>query len=118
MPEPTDPKVEALTERVTARLPDALLARIDTAVEEGTFPNRSAAIRTAVRDEFGGVRSDGDDRFLRTCEGCDELIDSRPAHQDGTDHASDCPIRQRRFPESLPPDQPDNDPQGGALNDE
>lgn len=40
-------------ERTTIRLPAAQLRRVERAVEDGEFPDRSAAIRAAVRQRFG-----------------------------------------------------------------
>lgn len=40
-------------ERTTVRLPGAQLRRIERAVEAGEYPDRSAAIRDAVRAKFG-----------------------------------------------------------------
>jgi len=35
---------------VTVKLPDALIQGLDELVEKGSYPNRSEAIRSAVRD--------------------------------------------------------------------
>ncbi len=42
-------------DRVTLRMPTALVTRADAAVERGEYPNRSAAIRDAVRQTFPPV---------------------------------------------------------------
>jgi len=39
-------------ERVSFRLPSELLGVVDAAVERGTYPNRLAALRAAVRQQF------------------------------------------------------------------
>jgi len=42
-------------QRVTLRVPDGLLEAVDTAVQTDLFPNRSEAIREALRDRFTPV---------------------------------------------------------------
>jgi len=39
-------------ERLTVRVPDALLTAVDTAVDTGLYPNRSEAVRDALRQRF------------------------------------------------------------------
>lgn len=51
-------------ERVSFRLPEDLLDEVQAAVDAGVFPNRSEAIRSAIRSEFppeDGGGADGDD---------------------------------------------------------
>jgi hypothetical protein len=46
-------------DRVTARMPDEMIRALDDAVDDGKYPNRTAAIRDAVRERFmrgGGWR--------------------------------------------------------------
>ncbi len=40
-----------MTETITARLPDELVKKVDSAVKRGVFPSRSEALRTIV-DEY------------------------------------------------------------------
>jgi Arc/MetJ-type ribon-helix-helix transcriptional regulator len=44
-----------MMDRITFRLPDRQLARIDRLVESGKYPSRSEAIRAYIRD---GVQAD------------------------------------------------------------
>lgn len=43
-------------ERVTCRMPAEMVDQLDRRVEAGLFPNRSEAIRAAVRGEFDLVK--------------------------------------------------------------
>lgn len=45
-------------DRVSARMPDPMLAALEDAVESGRYANRTVAIRAAVREKFmrGGRR--------------------------------------------------------------
>ena len=42
-----------MTETVTARLPDELVRRVDSAVKRGAFPSRSEAFRTILEGYLG-----------------------------------------------------------------
>ncbi|MFB6105689.1 MAG: ribbon-helix-helix domain-containing protein [Halobacteriaceae archaeon] len=43
-------------ERVTLRIPKQQIEEVETMVEHGTFPNRSEAIRSAVREMINEQR--------------------------------------------------------------
>lgn len=51
-------------ERLTMRAPKRLLDEIDTLVENGYYPNRSEAIRTAIRDMLNEQRRIDERRLL------------------------------------------------------
>ncbi|MFC4358014.1 ribbon-helix-helix domain-containing protein [Halobium salinum] len=46
-------------DRITLRIPEAQLGALESRVDEGEFPNRSEAIRHAVR-EYLGEESEAD----------------------------------------------------------
>jgi Arc/MetJ-type ribon-helix-helix transcriptional regulator len=52
-------------ERVTLRIPKQQIEEVERMVETGEFPNRSEAIRSAVR-EMVNERDDGRDRSERS----------------------------------------------------
>jgi antitoxin ParD1/3/4 len=49
-------------ERVTLRIPKAQIEDVERMVESGEFPNRSEAIRAAVRDMLNEQLDDGRER--------------------------------------------------------
>jgi Arc/MetJ-type ribon-helix-helix transcriptional regulator len=49
-------------ERVTLRIPKAQIEDVEQMVESGEFPNRSEAIRAAVRDMLNEQLDDGRER--------------------------------------------------------
>jgi Arc/MetJ-type ribon-helix-helix transcriptional regulator len=49
-------------ERVTLRIPKAQIEDVERMVESGEFPNRSEAIRSAVRDMLNEQLDDGRER--------------------------------------------------------
>jgi len=49
-------------ERVTLRIPKAQIDDVEQMVESGQFPNRSEAIRAAVRDMLNEQLDDGRER--------------------------------------------------------
>ncbi|MEZ3116541.1 ribbon-helix-helix domain-containing protein [Halobaculum sp. MBLA0147] len=51
-------------ERVTLRIPKQQIEEVERMVETGEYPNRSEAIRAAVRDMLN-EQDDGDDRSRR-----------------------------------------------------
>jgi hypothetical protein len=58
-------------DRVTVRMPDALLTAVDAAIERGVYPNRSEALRAAIRQQF--VVPDGagsPSPWVATCRDC------------------------------------------------
>jgi metal-responsive CopG/Arc/MetJ family transcriptional regulator len=48
-------------QRVTLRVPETRIEEIEAAVEAGQYPNRSEAIRAAIRDQFNPVGGDETD---------------------------------------------------------
>jgi len=40
------------SDRITTRMPPALIDAVDDAVESGRYPSRSEAVRAAVRQQF------------------------------------------------------------------
>ena len=53
-------------ERVTLRIPKAQIEDVEQMVESGEFPNRSEAIRAAVRDMLNEQLDDGRERERET----------------------------------------------------
>lgn len=45
-------------DRITLRIPEAQLAALESRVDDGEFPNRSEAIRHAVRELLGEEETD------------------------------------------------------------
>jgi Arc/MetJ-type ribon-helix-helix transcriptional regulator len=58
-------------ERVSFRLPEDLLDEVDAAVDAGVFPNRSEAIREAIRGEFPTEDGEDDQQVAMTDGGED-----------------------------------------------
>lgn len=50
---------ESTMERVTLRIPKQQIEEVEQLVETGEFPNRSEAIRSAVRDMINEESADG-----------------------------------------------------------
>jgi Arc/MetJ-type ribon-helix-helix transcriptional regulator len=55
-------------ERVTVRVPDAMLTAIDRLVERGEYPGRSECIRAGIRRELRDAGVERGDRRPRTGE--------------------------------------------------
>jgi len=53
---------ESNMERVTLRIPKAQIEDVERMVDSGEFPNRSEAIRSAVRDMLNEQLDDGRER--------------------------------------------------------
>lgn len=64
-------------ERVTFRLPQSMIEQLDTHVEKGHFPNRSEAIRSAIRREL---------RISEAAEVPEEEVNPFPIESSGTAH--------------------------------
>ena len=49
------------SQRVTVRVPNAQLRRLESLVESGSFPNRSEAVRVAIRELTAEARGEESD---------------------------------------------------------
>jgi len=57
--------------RVTLRVPEAKVDELDRQVDAGEFPNRSEAIRTAIRDLLDDMDDPGHEMWSKAATGDD-----------------------------------------------